>query len=59
MNTLWNVIKYPALTLTIVVEFFILAAFSTMPIEHSVMTWLVTILVFEMSDQIFLKQEEM
>lgn len=59
MNAAWHIIKYPALTLGIVVEFFIIAAFSTTPIEHSFLFWLVTVAGFEMADQVFIEQEEM
>lgn len=57
MNIAWNFIKYPALTLAIVVEFFIISTFSTTPIEHSFLFWIVTVAGFEMADQIFLKKE--
>lgn len=55
-----NILKYPLLTLLIVIEFFIIASFSVTPIEHSFMFWLVTILFFEMFDHLFneLKSEE-
>ncbi|WP_158079008.1 hypothetical protein [Mammaliicoccus fleurettii] len=55
-----NILKYPILTLVIVIEFFIVASFSVTPIEHSFMFWLVTILFFEMFDHLFneLKSEE-
>ncbi|UXV31258.1 hypothetical protein [Mammaliicoccus sciuri] len=55
-----NILKYPLLTLIIVIEFFIIASFSVTPIEHSLMFWLVTILFFEMFDHIFngLKNDE-
>lgn len=55
-----NILKYPILTLVIVIEFFIVASFSVTPIEHSLMFWLVTILFFEMFDHLFnsLKSEE-
>ncbi|WP_204253882.1 MULTISPECIES: hypothetical protein [Mammaliicoccus] len=59
MNIAWNIMKYPALTLAIVVEFFIISSFSTTPIEHSFLFWIVTVAGFEMADQIFLEQEEM
>ncbi len=48
-----NILKYPLLTLIIVIEFFIIASFSVTPIEHSLMFWLVTVLFFEMFDHIF------
>lgn len=55
-----NILKYPLLTLIIVIEFFIIASFSVTPIEHFLMFWLVTILFFEMFDHIFngLKNDE-
>lgn len=58
MNLAWKIMKYPALTLVIVVEFFIIASFSMTPIEHSFLFWLVTVAEFEMADQIFIEQEE-
>ncbi|CPN54894.1 Uncharacterised protein [Staphylococcus aureus] len=51
MTNLWHVIKYPMLTLLIVIEFFIIASFSTTPIEHSLLTWLGTGMAFAMYDQ--------
>ncbi|PTJ69581.1 MULTISPECIES: hypothetical protein [Mammaliicoccus] len=59
MNTTWNIIKYPALTLLIVIEFFIISSFSIASIEHSLMFWLVTVLMFEIADQVFLEKERM
>lgn len=55
-----NILKYPLLTLIIVIEFFIIASFSVTPIEHSLMLWLVTVLFFEMFDHVFnsLKNDE-
>ncbi len=55
-----NILKYPLLTLIIVIEFFIIASFSVTPIEHSFMFWLVTVLFFEMFDHVFksLKNDE-
>lgn len=55
-----NILKYPLLTLIIVIEFFIIASFSVTPIEHSLMFWLVTVLFFEMFDYVFnsLKNDE-
>ena len=47
----WNALKYPALTLIVVVEFFIIASFSTTPIEHSLMFWLATGVAFAMYDE--------
>lgn len=59
MNTAWNLIKYPTLTLLIVIEFFIISTFSVAPIEHSLMFWLVIVLMFEIADQVFLEKEWM
>ncbi|MCJ1783129.1 hypothetical protein [Mammaliicoccus sciuri] len=55
-----NILKFPLLTLIIVIEFFIIASFSVTPIEHSLMSWLVTVLFFEMFDHVFnsLKNDE-
>ncbi len=55
-----NILKYPLLTLIIVIEFFIIASFSVTPIEHSLMFWLVTVLFFEMFDHVLnsLKNDE-
>ena len=47
----WNIIKYPMLTLLVVVEFFIIASFSTTPVEHSLLMWLATALAFAMWDE--------
>ena len=47
----WNALKYPALTLIVVVEFFIIASFSITPIEHSLMFWLATGVAFAMYDE--------
>ena len=47
----WNALKYPSLTLIVVVEFFIIASFSTTPIEHSLLMWLVTGVAFAMYDE--------
>ena len=47
----WNALKYPALTLIVVVEFFIIASFSLTPIEHSLMFWLATGVAFAMYDE--------
>ncbi|MBN4910168.1 hypothetical protein IDG46_09315 [Staphylococcus sp. EG-SA-13] len=58
MTVAWNIMKYPALTLAIVVEFFIISSFSTTPIEHSFLFWLVTVVGFEMADQIYKGVEE-
>ncbi|WP_239724739.1 MULTISPECIES: hypothetical protein [unclassified Mammaliicoccus] len=55
-----NILKYPLLTLIIVIEFFIIASFSVTPIEIALMFWLVTVLFFEMFDHVFnsLKNDE-
>ncbi|UXV31911.1 hypothetical protein [Mammaliicoccus sciuri] len=58
MTVAWNIMKYPALTLAIVVEFFIISSFSTTPIEHSFLFWIVTVAGFEMADQIYKGVEE-
>ncbi|MEB7779231.1 hypothetical protein NGB30_01625 [Mammaliicoccus fleurettii] len=52
MTTTWNIIKYPMLTLLVVVEFFVIASFSSTPVEHSFMFWIVTVAGFEMFDQL-------
>lgn len=51
MTTTWNILKYPMLTLLVVVEFFIIASFSVEPIEHSLLMWLVTGIAFAMYDE--------
>lgn len=51
MTATWNIIKYPMLTLLVVVEFFIIASFSVSPIEHSLLMWLVTGVAFAMYDE--------
>lgn len=51
MTTTWNILKYPMLTLLVVVEFFVIASFSTAPIEHSLLMWLVTGIAFAMYDE--------
>ncbi|MBO3076706.1 hypothetical protein J5E42_04165 [Mammaliicoccus vitulinus] len=51
MTTTWNVLKFPMLTLLVVVEFFVIASFSTAPIEHSLLMWLVTGIAFAMWDE--------
>ena len=51
MTDTWNALKYPALTLIVVVEFFIIASFSTTPIEHSLLMWLATGVAFAMYDE--------
>ena len=54
----WNTLKYPALTLIVVVEFFVIASFSVTPIEHSFMFWLATALAFAMWDEKLKEVEE-
>ena len=54
----WNALKYPALTLIVVVEFFVIASFSVTPIEHSLMFWLATALAFAMWDEKLKEVEE-
>lgn len=51
MTATWNVLKYPMLTLLVVVEFFIIASFSTTPVEHSLLMWLATGVAFAMYDE--------
>lgn len=43
--------KYITLTMFLVLEFFIIAAFSVTPIEHSLLMWLVTGVAFAMYDE--------
>ena len=58
MATTWNILKYPMLTLLVVVEFFVIASFSTTPVEHSVLMWLVTGVAFAMYDEIVKENEK-
>lgn len=58
MTVAWNIIKYPALTLVIVIEFFIISSFSTTPVEHSFLFWIVTVAGFEIADQMYKGVEE-
>ena len=58
MTATWNVLKYPMLTLLVVVEFFVIASFSTTPVEHSVLMWLVTGVAFAMYDEIVKENEK-
>lgn len=58
MNIAWNIMKYPSLTLAIVVEFFIISSFSVTPVEHSFLFWIVTVAGFEMADQMYKVVEE-
>ncbi|WP_248559144.1 hypothetical protein [Mammaliicoccus sciuri] len=51
MTVTWNILKYPMLTLLVVVEFFIISSFSVEPIEHSLLMWLVTGVAFAMYDE--------
>lgn len=51
MTTTWHFIKYPILTLLVVIEFFIIASFSVTPIEHSLLMWVVTGAAFAMWDE--------
>ena len=51
MTQTWHLIKYPVLTLLVVIEFFIIAAFSSTPIEHSLLMWTVTGIAFAMWDE--------
>ena len=51
MTSTWNIIKYPMLTLLVVVEFFVIASFSVSPIEHSLLMWLATGVAFAMYDE--------
>ncbi len=51
MTATWNILKYPMLTLLVVVEFFVISSFSVEPIEHSLLMWLVTGIAFAMWDE--------
>ena len=51
MTTTWHFIKYPVLTLLVVIEFFIIASFSVTPIAHSLLVWAVTGVAFAMWDE--------
>ncbi|MDT0701978.1 hypothetical protein RM652_02530 [Mammaliicoccus sciuri] len=42
--------KYVTLTMFLILEFFIIAAFSVTPFEHSFLFWLLTVLLFEAWD---------
>lgn len=44
--------KYVTLTMFLVLEFFIIAAFSVTPFEHSFLFWLLTVMLFEVWDQV-------
>lgn len=50
MDYLWNVSKYPMLTLILLIEFFVVATFSVKPIEVSFLFWLLTVMLFEAWD---------
>lgn len=51
MTVTWNILKYPMLTLLVVIEFFVIASFSTTPIERSLLMWAVTGIAFAMWDE--------
>ena len=51
MTQTWHFIKYPVLTLLVVIEFFIISSFSVTPIEHSLLMWAVTGVAFAMWDE--------
>ena len=51
MTTTWHFIKYPVLTLLVVIEFFVIASFSVTPIEHSLLMWAITGAAFAMWDE--------
>lgn len=51
MTQTWHFIKYPVLTLLVVIEFFIISSFSVTPIEHSLLMWAVTGIAFAMWDE--------
>ncbi|UXU83328.1 hypothetical protein MUA77_11000 [Mammaliicoccus sciuri] len=50
--------KYVTLTMFLILEFFIISAFSFTPIEHSFMFWLLTVMLFEVWDQVKEMEEE-
>lgn len=58
MTTTWHFIKYPVLTLLVVIEFFIIASFSVTPIEHSLLMWAITGAAFAMWDENLKEVEE-
>ena len=58
MTTTWNILKYPMLTLLVVVEFFVIASFGTTPVEHSVLMWIVTGVAFAMYAEIVKENEK-
>lgn len=47
----WHFIKYPVLTLLVVIEFFVISSFSVTPIEHSLLMWAVTGVAFAIWDE--------
>lgn len=49
----WNALKYPMLTLLVVVEFFIIASFSVKPIEISIMFWIMSGFIFYIIDEMY------
>lgn len=53
MTATWNVLKYPMLTLLVVVEFFIIASFSVKPIEISIMFWIASGFIFYIIDEMY------
>ena len=53
MTDAWNVLKYPALTLIVVVEFFIISSFSVKPIEISIMFWIASGFIFYIIDEMY------
>lgn len=53
MTGTWHFIKYPMLTLLVVVEFFIIASLSVEPIEISIMFWLATGFIFYVIDEMY------
>ena len=53
MTATWNIIKYPMLTLLVVVEFFIIASFSVKPIEISIMFWIMSGFIFYIIDEMY------
>lgn len=53
MTTTWHFIKYPVLTLLVVIEFFIIASLSVEPIEISIMFWLATGFIFYVIDEMY------
>lgn len=58
MIATWNVLKYPMLTILVIIEFFIVGSFSTTPIEHSLLLWAITGIGFAMYDESLEELEE-